>query len=212
MTVTQLNELLETELGNSPRYRWIRCDSHDFRWPLKVLNKDGSPVMDFHCVCGTNVRIHKTECKFTYPRFRIEMKNIFESGNDYENNMVRFQFYALAATQPTPDDWENRFGSLNRPSVLWMPVTSPQLPSPGYCVADKPDLSLTRATISMIKEFRADGVDATADRMQAEQDKREEDEVTNNTEMLNDLMTLQLKPGTRSGNVSMPGVGGSKQL
>lgn len=209
MTVKKLNELLEAELGSSPIYRWIRCDSHDFRWPLRVLNRDGSEVMDFYCACGTNVRVHKPSCKFTYPRFRIEMKNIFQSGTDYENSMARLQFYALAASQPSPDDWETRFGSLNRPAVLWMPVTSPELPSPGYCLAEKPDLAITRATIGMVREFRSEGVDALAERKEAEQTKREEDEVTNNTDMLNDLMTLQLKPGSRSGAVSMPAVADS---
>lgn len=206
MTVTKLNELLESELGNAPRYRWLRCDSHDFRWPLRVLHRDGTPVMDFYCTCGTNVRVHKPACKFTYPRYRIEMKNIFESGSDFEQNMAKLQFYALAATQPTPEDWENRFGSLNRPAVLWMPVTSTELPAPGYCLIDKPDLIVTRSAIGMIKEFRSEGAAAASDRMMKEQERREEEEVTNNTEMLNDLMALQLKPGTRSGNVSLPAV------
>lgn len=204
MTVTKLNELLESELGNAPKYRWLRCDSHELRWPLKVLNHDGTPVMDFYCTCGTNVRVHKTDCTFTYPRFRVEMKNIFESGSDYERNMAQYGFYALSAAQPTPDDWENRFGSLNRPTVLWMPVTSTELPAPGYCLAEKPDLETTRAAIGMIREFRAVGADVMSERMTEAQEKREEEEVTNNTDMLNDLMTLQLKPGTRSGAVSLP--------
>ena len=76
--VRKLNRILLSETGQNPIREWMHSSDTRLLHPMRVFERDGSVVYDYHCRCGKNVRVHGPECRITQPKPRWEMWHLLD--------------------------------------------------------------------------------------------------------------------------------------
>ena len=144
--IRKLNRMLEDELGSTPLYAWVACNSSEMMHPCQVLDSSGAEIYDVLCQCGTNVAIHGRYCKVSVSVVRGEM----------QPRLPKYMGWWVLAFRRPVLDWEaDELRRAIRPAVLWEPVPVKEHPL-GYALwPHEPDERLTKGLIKMVREYRS---------------------------------------------------------
>lgn len=194
--IRKLNRMLEDELGSTPLYAWVACNSSEMMHPCQVLDSSGEPIYDVLCQCGTNVAVHGLHCKISVSVIRGEM----------QPRLPKYMgWWVLAAKRPVLD-WEaDELRRATRPAVLWEPVVAEQHPL-GYALwPHEPDERLTKGVIRMVREFRSLTPAEHGKAFRAAYQKQQKDRKDRAYAMARERFGLTMNPQEKGG-VSFPPV------
>ena len=125
--VAEINARLASDLGyqcGKQRYRWIWSEADELMSPM-VEMQDGQPVMDHHCACGVNVRVHGAGCAFTWATPRTVKKKTAAWFVD--------QWVLCRWLEPTPEHkWVQDLPIPHRPNGYYVPVSDLRKDGTGF--------------------------------------------------------------------------------
>lgn len=221
--IEKANERLLSECGQRPTIRWIHTRSSNLQWPTVVFEQkfDGSeaPVLDYHCVCGVNVRDHRPDCAGSVGITRVVMRHYFEimpSCNRLNGKQIDAGVAGRYLQNPmwilcrsflhTDEDWKTQYGTAPHAGELWCPL--PVEPY-GYFAVTTAEAAhkVTPAFIDMLRvQRRLDPAEFTR-RALAAQERAREQGISRTTDRIVDLQPVRRSPGKVDGPVSLPTVG-----
>lgn len=202
--IDKLNRIFLAELGDEPRFEWIHAHSKKLWIPVEVVDRDTmKPILDQHCVCGIDKRVHKPECRMSVMVPRHEIKPLGEVITTLKPFMERNHYIVCKERSITKPQWEATFHSLAYPGHgIWAPVTSN-----GMTLAlAEPDEDATYNAIALIKEGRNTSWIELRNRIDDRIERRHRATRTERREILRELRPVRPFPGKVDGHVSLPTV------